>query len=320
MNHCATHILRRLPRHTRTCIAQRTFLSPVHNCHETNHKLPYSSASAFASENAATSSVDAKEASFFGKMSDQWWNKTGDFRALQALNELRVPFISDAYIAYGLRGPSQSSQRALRQNSPFPLRNIKILDVGCGGGLLSEPLARLGATVTGIDMVEESIRTAEQHWETVKNPTSTQGDIEYLHGTIEELALTRAGDFDVVVCSEVVEHVSDVASFVASVSQLTRPGGVTVFSTINRTICSFAGAIVAAEYLLRLVPRGTHHHGKFVTPEELESFLRNNGFTVRMKHGALYNPIIRRWTCSAFDAVNYFVAAVKAEDAADQSR
>ena len=247
---------------------------------------------------------------------------------LQAMNEIRVPFITDAYLAYGLQGDTTSEQRT-RRNSPFPLQNAKILDVGCGGGILSEPLARLGGQVTGIDMVQDSIHAARQHWENVKPrevdrvvddvqgsvhkvPRTMPGRLEYLHGTVEELALDKAEEFDLVVCSEVVEHVGDVAGLVEAIARLTRPGGVAVFSTINRTVSSYAAAILGAEYLLRLVPRGTHHHGKFVRPEELESFLRGRGgFDVRVKHGAVYNPVTRRWSWSAFDGVNYFMAAVK---------
>lgn len=232
------------------------------------------------------------------------------------MNKIRVPFIVDTILAYGLHG--NPGEQQARRSMRFPLADVNVLDVGCGGGILSEPLARLGGQITGIDMVEESINVARYHWKTSELQADNRtGGIEYLHGTVEELAHDRPETFDVVVCSEVVEHVTnDVGGFVETIALLTRPGGVAVFSTINRTAMAFLQAILGAEYLLRIVPHGTHHYGKFVTPEELSSYLRRCGFDVRLKHGALYNPITQRWTWSAFDGVNYFLAAVKSDQPA----
>ncbi|GAV00438.1 hypothetical protein RvY_11285 [Ramazzottius varieornatus] len=253
---------------------------------------------------------DEGEHGFFQKMSGQWWKTDGNFQPLHAMNRLRVPLIRDSFLAYC----SPRIDAEAYRNNAVPFAGTKILDVGCGGGILSEPLARLGGDVTGIDMVAENVRNARAHWtKSLSRRPNPVGSVEYSCSTLEELSQEETSPllYDIVVCSEVVEHVKDLDGFISAVSAVVKPGGLVVVTTINRTVVSWAAAIVGAEYAMRLVPKGTHHYGKFVTPEELGSKLRRYAFDVRLKHGMRYSPLSRRWSWAMSDAVNYAMVAVK---------
>jgi 2-polyprenyl-6-hydroxyphenyl methylase/3-demethylubiquinone-9 3-methyltransferase len=243
---------------------------------------------------ASAASVDPIEIARFSAMADEWWDPLGKFRPLHALNPPRLQFIRDRVAAHFGRAPL----------APAPLAGLRVLDIGCGGGLISEPMARLGATVVGLDAAEKNIAVARLHAE--------QGDlaIDYRCASAEELA--AAGEsFDVVLALEVVEHVADLASFMAACARLARPGGAAVFSTLNRTPQSFLLGIVGAEYVLRWLPPGTHQWNRFVRPSELAAALRPHGLTITTLEGLSYQPLQQRWRLSKDLSVNYLGFAAK---------
>ncbi|XP_055346129.1 ubiquinone biosynthesis O-methyltransferase-like [Paramacrobiotus metropolitanus] len=268
----------------------------------------------------SSASTDPRDQSLFRSLAGSWWQPRA-MPALHAMNALRVPLIRDARIAHHFRG-QPAAQKDLH-NAPYPLQNTRILDVGCGGGILSEALVRLGGEVTGIDVVEENVQTARQHWEqrrrkgadTVEEALcgkqAIPGSLSYQCTTVESFAVLHPAAFDMVVCSEVIEHVADSNSFLDGVCTLIRPGGIVVFTTINRTLASFALAIVAGEYVCRFIPRGTHQWGKFVRVEELQRNLEKRGMDVRLTQGMAYNPLTNEWRWWASDAVVYALVAVK---------
>ncbi len=239
--------------------------------------------------------LDPTEVARFAVIADAWWDLDGKFRPLHQLGPARLGFIRTQLVKHlGL------SAEGLR-----PLVGLRVLDIGCGGGLIAEPIARLGATVTGIDPAEENIRAAEAHGR-------PQGlAIDYRVAQVEDLK--RAGEtFDAVLCLEVVEHVPDVGAFLECCAALVRPGGVMILSTINRTVKAYALAIIGAEYVLRWLPAGTHQWERFVTPEELERHLAAAGLAMRDVSGLVYNPLIDRWTLGQDTGVNYLAAATRA--------
>ncbi|XP_062464441.1 ubiquinone biosynthesis O-methyltransferase, mitochondrial isoform X2 [Pezoporus occidentalis] len=189
-----------------------------------------------------------------------------------------------------------------------PLSGVKILDVGCGGGLLSEPLGRLGASVTGIDPLEDNIRTADQHKSF--DPVLAQR-IQYKSSSLEEIVEESMETFDVIVASEVVEHVADLEMFIKCCSQVLKPGGSLFITTVNRTQLSYVLGIVVAEKILGVVPEGTHEWEKFVPPEDLERLLESNGFSVKTVNGMLYNPLWGSWSWTESTSINYAMHAVK---------
>lgn len=239
-------------------------------------------------------SIDAQEVAKFTAMAEAWWDPNGEFRPLHQLNPVRLRFIRDRVCAHLGRDPL--AERALE--------GLRILDVGCGGGLLCEPLARLGARVTGIDAAEKNVRVAALH------ARQSGLEIDYRHAAAEDLA--AAGEsFDVVLNMEVVEHVADVAGFLAACGALVAPGGASVIATLNRTPKAFLLAIVGAEYILRWLPRGTHDWRKFLRPSELAGHLRHAGLQVVEITGVAYDPITGGWCTSRDLDVNYMVFAVK---------
>ncbi|XP_066035606.1 ubiquinone biosynthesis O-methyltransferase, mitochondrial isoform X1 [Chamaea fasciata] len=244
------------------------------------------------------SSVDSKEMKKFQLLAHKWWDEEGEYAALHSMNDIRVPFIRDTLL-------SMSSNYHLGN----PLSGIKILDVGCGGGLLSEPLGRLGASVTGIDPVEDNIRTADRHKSF--DPVLAKR-IQYKSSSLEEIVEESMETFDVIVASEVVEHVADLEMFIKCCSQVLKPDGSLFITTINKTQLSYVLGIVVAEKLLGIVPEGTHEWEKFVPPEELEHLLESNGFSVRTVTGMLYNPLWGSWSWTESTSLNYAVHAVKA--------
>jgi 2-polyprenyl-6-hydroxyphenyl methylase/3-demethylubiquinone-9 3-methyltransferase len=247
-------------------------------------------------------SIDAGEVAKFAAMAEAWWDPDGEFRPLHRFNPVRLGFIRDRLCAHFGRDPL----------SDRPLAGLKVLDVGCGGGLLSEPLTRLGAEVTGLDAAEENIKVAALHAE------ESGLKIDYRHGSVEALA-ESAARFDAVLNMEVVEHVAEVDSFLAASAALVRPGGVMVLATLNRTPKAFLLAIVGAEYLLRWLPRGTHDWRRFLKPSELARSLRRAGLEITELTGVAYNPLTDGWRLAPRDLdVNYMLVAVKESTAGNR--
>jgi len=239
--------------------------------------------------------IDESEVAQFARLGGQWWDPRGPMAALHKLNPVRLAYIRDRLAARFDRDPR-------RRDS---LSGLRVLDIGCGGGILCEPLARLGASVVGVDPAPGNIGVAREH-------ASQSGlAIDYRDGSAE--ALAQAGElFDAVLAMEVVEHVTDVGLFVAAAAALAKPGGLLILATLNRTIKSFALAIVGAEYILRWLPRGTHQWDKFVSPNELEIALEQGGARVIDQTGVIYNLLANRWQLAADMDVNYILAAEKA--------
>jgi 2-polyprenyl-6-hydroxyphenyl methylase / 3-demethylubiquinone-9 3-methyltransferase len=239
-------------------------------------------------------SVDAREVAKFAALADSWWDSNGPYRPLHRLNPVRLAFIRDQLCAHLGR-----DARSLK-----PLKGLRIADIGCGGGLLTEPLARMGAQVTGIDAAEENVAAASAHAE------EAGLSIDYRATTAEALVV-EGESFDAVVSMEVVEHVADRDAFLADCVALTRPGGGLFLATLNRTMKSYAMAIVGAEYILRWLPRGTHDWKRFVRPSELAAALRLAGADVKMLAGVGYNPMTDTWGLEKGVDVNYMAFAVR---------
>ena len=240
------------------------------------------------------SNVDPREVERFAALASKWWDKTGEFKPLHQIGAARLSFIREA-----VTGHFMVDSRKVRA-----LSDLRILDIGCGGGLISEPLARLGGTVTGIDPAEENIAAARLHAE-------GQGlAIDYRPTRVEQVAESGAR-FDVAVCLEVIEHVPDPAALIASCAETVRPGGLLVVSTINRTMKAYGLAIIAAENLLRWVPRGTHQWDRFVTPQELEAAFADAGLKHVRFSGLVFDPLRDRWTAGSDTDVNYIASAEK---------
>jgi 2-polyprenyl-6-hydroxyphenyl methylase / 3-demethylubiquinone-9 3-methyltransferase len=242
----------------------------------------------------ADSTVDEAEIERFNALSAEWWDPRGKMAPLHKFNPVRLGYIRD-----------QAVERFKRDGKRLDcLKGLRILDIGCGGGLLSEPLARLGADVAGVDPGEANIAAAKQHAD------ESEVAVDYRVGTAE--ALADAGErFDIVLAMEVVEHVTDVALFVGRCAEMVKPGGLMIVGTLNRTLKSFALAIVGAEYVLRWLPRGTHQWDKFVTPNELEIAMEQSGLQVIDEAGVIYNLFTDRWQISSDMDVNYMLAAEK---------
>jgi len=244
---------------------------------------------------ASQTTVDPSEIAKFEAMAAEWWDPAGKFKPLHMLNPCRLDYIT-GQIA-GEFGRDISAQH--------PFEGLRILDIGCGGGLLSEPMARLGATVVGADAAEGNLPVARIHAE------QSGLQIDYRHTTAE--ALAAAGEqFDVVLNMEVVEHVADPLSYLTACRQLLKPGGLHICSTINRNPKSYAVAILGAEVVMRWLPRGTHEWSKFITPDELIELLGNSGVEPVDRKGFVFNPIGWSWSISDRDlSVNYVTASVK---------
>jgi 2-polyprenyl-6-hydroxyphenyl methylase / 3-demethylubiquinone-9 3-methyltransferase len=238
--------------------------------------------------------LDAGEIDRFARLAREWWDPRGKFRTLHQIGPARLTFLRDELLRHFARAGG-----GLR-----PLEGLAVLDIGCGGGLVCEPLARMGARVTGLDPAPEAIEAARRH-------ALGQGlDITYRVGRVEELVVEGA-TYDAVVCLEVVEHVPDVAAFLATCAALVRPGGLMLLSTINRTMKAYVLAIVGAEYILRWLPVGTHQWERFVTPEELARHLAAAGLDRATCKGLVYNPLADSWSLADDTDVNYLAAAAK---------
>ncbi len=239
--------------------------------------------------------VDAEEVARFAALAHEWWDEHGAYAPLHGMTPIRVRFIRDCIAEHF------SSARA----HATPLDGLQILDIGCGGGLLAEPLCRLGATVTGIDPADASIAVARLHAE--------QAGLAITYEAITAEAMLESGQrFDVVIASEVLEHVPEPHAMWQTMAALVKPNGLVLVSTINRTLKAYALAIVGAEYILRWLPIGTHDWNKFITPHEMTGFAEQAGLNVCDKQGMIYNPLTRSWSLSHTDlAVNYWLGACK---------
>lgn len=247
-------------------------------------------------KNPAITTVDPQEIAKFSAMADEWWNPQGKFKPLHRLNPVRIAYIRDTILSHFHK----------EKTAEQPLSGINLLDIGCGGGLLTEPMTRLGADATGIDASEKNIRIASLHAE-------QQGITpHYFHTSAEELA-AAGKQFDVVLAMEIIEHVADVPAFINACATLVKPGGLMFLATLNRTVKSFTFAIVGAEYILRWLPRGTHDWHKFLTPSEVEAELRHHGLTLKELQGVTYNPLKDSWKLSDDLRINYMLHAVKAD-------
>ena len=239
--------------------------------------------------------VDKAEVERFTGHAADWWNPRGQFRPLHAITPIRLAYIRAEVLRHFGR----------EEGVAKPFSGLSFVDIGCGGGLVAEPLARLGAAVTGVDPGAENIATARGHAE------SHGLAIDYRTGTSHDL-VAEGAQFDCVIAFEVIEHVPHPDAFLASCAALTRPGGLALVSTLNRTAKSFAMAIVGAEYLLRWLPRGTHRWERFVTPAEMDASFRKAGLMPHGHRGMTLNPLTGGWRLSSDTDVNYFAAAAKA--------
>jgi 2-polyprenyl-6-hydroxyphenyl methylase/3-demethylubiquinone-9 3-methyltransferase len=238
--------------------------------------------------------IDSGEVERFSRLAQEWWNPSGKFKPLHKFNPVRLAYIRDRVATHFGRDP----------RSAKPLEGLRLLDIGCGGGLLCEPMARLGAEVVGADASETNIEVAKIH------AAESKVKIDYRATTAE--ALAEAGEkFDVVLNMEVVEHVADVDLFLSKCAEMVKPGGLMFVATINRTLKAWGLAIVGAEYVLRWLPRGTHQYEKLVTPAELEAGLSPAGMTIIDRCGVSYNPLTDQWNRSSDLDVNYMVLATK---------
>lgn len=253
--------------------------------------------------NSSGSSIDTAEIERFSRLASTWWDPRGPMAPLHKLNPVRLGYIRDKATAHFGRDPKKLDC----------LKGLRMLDIGCGAGILSEPLARLGATMVGADPSEENIAVASAHAE------DNGVEVDYRATTAE--ALAEAGEkFDVVLAMEVVEHVNDVGEFVATCASMVKPGGLMIAATLNRTLKSFALAIVGAEYVLRWLPRGTHQWDKFVKPVELERAIESTGLNVTGERGVIYNPLADRWQLSSDMDVNYMLVAENNSEQKDKSK
>lgn len=233
------------------------------------------------------SNVDAAEIAKFEALADRWWDRNGEFKPLHDINPLRANYID--------------------QNSPVAEK--KLLDVGCGGGILAEAMALRGAQVTGIDMGEAPLSVARLH------ALESGVKVDYQQTTAEAMAEQHPAEFDIVTCLEMLEHVPDPASVVRACARLVKPGGDVYFSTINRNPKAYAFAVLGAEYLLRLLPKGTHEYGKFIRPSEIARWLRTNNLELRDITGMTYNPLTKVYALNPTDiSVNYLLHARKVRD------
>lgn len=234
----------------------------------------------------SSANVDPAELAKFSELAHRWWDKESEFRPLHEINPLRLGWIE----------------------SIAPLHGSRVLDVGCGGGILADAMARRGAEVTGIDLATKSLKVAQLHALEAGTP-----NIQYREVSVEALADESPAAFDVVTCMEMLEHVPDPASVVEACSRLVKPGGWVFFSTINRNAKAFMLAIVGAEYVLGMLPRGTHEYAKLIKPSELATACRAAHLDVQHSRGMEYNPLTRRYALSANTSVNYLLACRRAQ-------
>lgn len=254
-----------------------------------------------------TINVDPSEVEKFNNLASEWWSNTGAFATLHEINPLRLNWIEENVKRGYQNDANNGNNTGAIKTAEQGLSDKKVLDVGCGGGILSESMARRGADVTGIDLGAENLKAATVH----ASQSGLENTLRYQHIPVEELAKTHAGQFDVVTCMEMLEHVPDPSSIVQACYELLAPGGVCVLSTINRNPKSYLFAIVGAEYVLRLLDRGTHDYAKFITPAELDKMAINTGFARQDIIGLHYNPLTKRYWLAQNVDVNYMIAVQK---------
>lgn len=230
------------------------------------------------------STIDPAEIAKFRRSAGQWHDETGEFSMLHAMNKLRLEFITEQAAAYGIS-----------------LQDAKILDVGCGGGIASIPLAKLGAQVLGIDMIEENVEAASAYAK-AKNIKNAK----YINSAIEDL---KSEKFDIIIVLEVIEHVLNLEIFIANIKRLLKPNGLLFVSTINRTVLSYLQAILLAEHLIKIVPKGTHEWSKFVPINKLDLLLKQQGLSILKIEGMAYSPFLSKWRFSSNKLVNYILCA-----------
>lgn len=245
----------------------------------------------------AALSLDPAEVEKFSKLAAEWWNPKGKFGVLHVFNPVRLQFIKEEVCARFARDPLERR----------PFTGLRFLDIGCGGGLLSEPMARLGAEIVGVDPAEKNIQTARVH------ANEQELAIDYRVGTAEDLAGSET--FDVILAMEVIEHVIDPRAFIRTCASMLKPEGLLFVATINRTLKSFGLAIIGAEYVLGWLPKGTHQWEKFITPEDLKGWFSESGVTVKDESGVIYNPFKNEWRRSRDMGVNYVVVGQKISSA-----
>lgn len=243
-------------------------------------------------EKSARTTIDASEIENFSRIAAEWWNPQGKFRPLHKFNPIRLAYIKEKVC--------QAFDRDA--NSAAPLDGLRLLDIGCGGGLLCEPMARLGATVIGADASEKNIAVAQLHAET------SGLNIDYRATTAEALA-DQGEKFDIILNMEVVEHVADVPLFIKACSTMVKPNGLMFIATLNRTWKALAFAIIGAEYILRWLPKGTHDFEKFLKPEEIKNEVNQSGLTIIDQTGVSYNPLQGHWRRSSDLSINYMLLA-----------
>ncbi len=242
--------------------------------------------------------IDPREVAYYDRLAEQWWDRQGKFWPLHRLNELRTEYLRREICRHFGRDPEAS----------LPLEDLDVIDIGCGGGILSESIAALGARVHGIDVVEKNIHVAQRHNRDGRLP------IDYEYATVEQVA-ERGRRYDVVLNMEVVEHVADLPVFMSSCNRLVGDDGLLFVATINRNPLSWLFAIVGAEYILGWLPRGTHQWRKFVKPDELAQLLALDGLVVRASAGVRINPLTRAFSLSRRTPVNYMLSAIREPDA-----
>lgn len=234
------------------------------------------------------STINQEEVNKFAKISDEWWNENGKFKPLHKFNPIRIKFIKDSLMKFF----------TLKDDNEKPLQNLKILDVGCGGGLVAESLTKLGAKITGIDAAAENIEVAKTH------AKSSNLTINYQNLDIEELALEKP-EFDVVLALEIIEHVDHPKNFILALSECVKEGGVVIIATINRTPLAFVNAIIGAEYLLKWLPKGTHNWKKFFKPSEISAMAKESDLDLYEAKGFRYDLIADKWSVSQNLSINY---------------
>jgi len=260
-----------------------------------------------SSASRQASTLNSQEVDKFRAMASDWWNPDGVCKPLHSMNRLRIPLIRDGLINTNMTNPDMIG-------TDTPLLGTKILDVGCGAGIVAEQLARVGAEVTGLDAAQENIEAARLH---MQGDDSIADRLTYKCMTLEDHAASCGEAYDAVVASEVIEHVENPASFVGLCSSVVKQNGSCFFTTINRNTRSWLAAVVGAEYILGLLPKGTHDWNKFVTPQELEEMLEEAGCRTRLVHGMFYIPGVNKWTWVGDTGVNYALQSVKLKKESD---
>ena len=286
--------------------------SVLPSSHVTNESTDISATTAKTATINTITNVDPSEVDKFNKLANEWWDKNGAFATLHEINPLRLNWITNNVERgyHGFQGNEQQdigTKNATDKKAETGLSAKKIIDVGCGGGILSESMARRGADVTGIDLGAENLKAATLHAE----QSGLSATLRYEHIAVETFAAAHTEQFDVVTCMEMLEHVPDPSAIVQACYDMLVPGGVCVLSTINRNPKSYLFAIVGAEYVLRLLDRGTHDYAKFITPAELDKMATTAGFTRQDIIGLHYNPLTKRYWLAQNVDVNYMLAVQK---------